>query len=306
MKKDTIEIVCGIDDNYVKYCVAMLTSLFENNKDETFRIHVLADVMTDQSVKTLTDWIEGRYGHRLQMHIIDKETFSFCPDPGLYYSMATYYRCFMTDILPEDVHKALYLDSDMIVTGSIRELWDTDLTGRSIGVVEDMTSIFPRHYERLHYSPEYSYFNAGMVLFNLDYWREHRLGEVIADYIKRYPERLEVNDQDALNATTCGTRLFLPLRWNMQDGFFRRKHYTTRSRQEIKEERRNAAIIHFTGVKKPWHEKCVHPYKRDFQRYLDMTPWRGEREPINILYRLNTLTFPLQNLLHLKNGYSRF
>ena len=50
----------------------------------------------------------------------------------------------------------------------------------------------------------------------------------------------------------------------------------------------------------------MHPYKRDFQRYLDMTPWRGEREPINILYRLNTLTFSLQNLLHLKNGYSRF
>lgn len=305
-KRDTIEIVCSIDDNYVKYCIVLLTSLFENNPGEQFRIHVIADALSEESVATLGQWVRERYHQRLSIHIIDPSRFSFCPDPGQWYSMSTYYRCFLTEILPDDIDRALYLDSDMIVTGSIRELWDTDLTDCAVGVVEDMTSSFPDNYTRLHYSPEYSYFNAGMVLFNLDYWRHHNMGETIAEYIRLYPERLAVNDQDALNATTCGKRRFLPLRWNMQDGFFRRRHYTSRPSDEIKAERRHAAIIHFTGKKKPWHEKCVHPYKRDFQRYLDMTPWRGERPPLNILHRLNALTFPLQNLLHLKNGYSRF
>ena len=38
----TIEIICNIDHNFVKYCGVMLTSLFENNRNEQFHIHIFA------------------------------------------------------------------------------------------------------------------------------------------------------------------------------------------------------------------------------------------------------------------------
>ncbi len=36
-----MDVVCNIDDNYTKFCGVMLTSLFENNRDEDITVHVL-------------------------------------------------------------------------------------------------------------------------------------------------------------------------------------------------------------------------------------------------------------------------
>ena len=41
MVKETIHIACNIDTSYVKYCIVMLTSLFENNQNVSFHIHVI-------------------------------------------------------------------------------------------------------------------------------------------------------------------------------------------------------------------------------------------------------------------------
>ena len=37
-----IHIACNIDSNYVRHCAVTLVSLFENNREETFTIHVIA------------------------------------------------------------------------------------------------------------------------------------------------------------------------------------------------------------------------------------------------------------------------
>lgn len=159
---------------------------------------------------------------------------------------------------------------------------------------------------RLHYSEKYSYFNAGVLLVNLDYWRQHDIEKEITEYISDYPERLLYNDQDVLNAVLYTRRLFIPFRWNMQDGFFRKKRkLRPGSIPALEAEMPEAAIVHFTGGKKPWHDKSVHPYKKEYLKYLDLTQWSGERPPVNYMFRFTKLFDSIQGVFGWKNVYRK-
>lgn len=78
MKKETIHIACNIDDAYLKYCIVMLTSLFENNRDESFRIHIIAASLTYESRKKLRLWVEGRYKQELCIYEAGEKMLKRC------------------------------------------------------------------------------------------------------------------------------------------------------------------------------------------------------------------------------------
>lgn len=302
-----IDVVCNIDNQYTKYCAVMLTSLFANNKNESFHIHIVADALSDDGQRVLLDIVEKQYNHTLSFYLVGGKMLSGCPiDLNNYISISTYYRCFLMSILPDSLSKVLYLDCDLIVCGEIQPLWDIDICGYAVGCVEDMWSGKDYHYSRLQYDSAYSYFNAGVLLINLDYWRQYSIQNKIATYIQRYPDRLLFNDQDVLNAVLYDQKFFVPFRWNMQDGFFRRKRKLRKESLPLLEhEMKNAVIIHFTGGKKPWHDNCIHPYKSEYLKYWDMTQWKGERPPINYAFRFNRVFEVIQGFMRLKNSYRK-
>lgn len=80
---------------------------------------------------------------------------------------------------------------------------------------------------------------------------------------------------------------FLPFRYNVQDGFLRRKRrIRPTSIPLLDEELKHPVIIHYTGGKKPWQYKSQHPYKNLYFRYLDLTEWKGERPQVPFSYRI--------------------
>lgn len=66
------------------------------------------------------------------------------------------------------------------------------------------------NYKRLHYPSSDSYFNSGVLLINLDYWREKKLMYKALDYIAKNGNNLVFYDQDVLNALLHNSRVFLP------------------------------------------------------------------------------------------------
>ena len=60
-----MDIVCSTDDNYIKYCCVMLTSLLENNKAENITVHVLGDNLEKKHKEVLRDIVETRYRQRI-------------------------------------------------------------------------------------------------------------------------------------------------------------------------------------------------------------------------------------------------
>ena len=220
-----IHIACNIDSNFTIHCAVTLTSLFANNRNSEFCVHIIASTLPEADQKALSSIAES-YGNKICFYFPEKDllnNFSI-KKSGNRISIATYYRCLLSRILPVNIDKILYMDCDIVVLNDISEFWNTDITQYAIGCIEDIGSDEEEYYSRLQYDKKYSYFNAGVLLINLKYWREHKIDEMCEQYFLAHSDRIRFNDQDLLNALLYKDKLFVPFRWNVQDTFYRRTY----------------------------------------------------------------------------------
>jgi len=281
-----MDIACNIDNNYIRFCSVMLVSLFENNRDQSFDIHIVSQDLSEDGQQTLKDIVCKQYGQRIHFYFVGPDLLNNFPiDTNSHISISTYLRLFLSSILPASLSKVLYLDCDIIIRSSIAGLWNIDLTKYAIGCVEDMWSDIDNNYSRLGYSKEFLYFNAGVMLVNLDFWRRNHLEEEFVRYVRNNPEKLLFNDQDVLNGVLYDKKLFIPFTWNMQDGFFRRRRRIRKETWDaLDKELFDPAILHFTGGKKPWDYKCMNPHKSEFYVYQNLTQWKDCRPKRNYCF----------------------
>jgi lipopolysaccharide biosynthesis glycosyltransferase len=205
-----------------------------------------------------------------------------------YITKATYYRLFFTEILPDHIDRIIYLDGDMIITGSLDELWNKDLSGYAVGAVTDMSESI-HDYARLGYDRTLGYFNAGMLLINLKYWRDHCVLDNFMAVINHHPEKIKYHDQDVLNICFKENKKKLDFKWNFQDGFIYKPEFMEMDVEKYKDQIDKAltdqVVIHYTSAAKPWHKECLNPFKKEFEKYLSMTEWNSyhpvERFPYN-------------------------
>lgn len=285
-RKPTVkmEIVCSTDNNYVMPTGVMMCSLCENNGDEQVRFHVLTSGLTDANKEAL-EGIAADYGKEIVFHKVNDADLSDFPigregQSSHISSLATYYRLFLGDILPESITKVIYLDGDLIVRGSLRELWATDMDGYAVAGVPDTGNNGVEHYNRLLYPQSMGYFNAGVLVINLEYWRGHGVKEEFFKIAREHPERLRCHDQDILNYTfrTCKKRL--NAKYNFQNDYLFEHRYLNLTYDiisEIDAALANPVIIHYVTGPKPWQRDCIHPYRAEFLKYRDKTQWRNMR-----------------------------
>lgn len=270
-----MDIACAIDNEYIRFCTVFLTSLFENNRNERITVHVLYENLDEcviQKIKT----VGNKYKQIILFHKLPYGILKdFLIDSKSHITVSTYNRFFLPRILSENIHKILYLDCDIIVRKPLSDLWNINIENVAIGCVEDIWSTSTEHYKYLQYDQSYSYFNAGVLLINLDYWRKHKIETLLLNYIKSHFGKLMFNDQDALNAILYNQKILIPFKWNMQEGFYRRIRTFKSASIEIDNELADPAILHFTGRKKPWLFYCSHPLKQEFYKYQELTEWKG-------------------------------
>lgn len=269
-----IHIACNIDERFAQHCAVTLVSAFKNNPGQAITAHIIARGLTESSRRRLAE-LATAYGATLRFYepapdLLDGFSIRKC---GNRISITAYYRCLLPELLPADVDRVLYLDCDILVLQPLDELWQTPLDGVAAGVVEDIANDDAPRYARLEYPQELGYFNSGVLLLNLVHWRKHHLAEACRDYFHRYPERIVYNDQDLLNCVLCRSKRALPLKWNVQDAFYRRPaQLTTAWRDKYAEALLHPAILHYSN-RKPWLYDSQHPLRRLYHDYLHLTPW---------------------------------
>ena len=270
--KRNLNIVCTIDESYVQHCGVMLCSLFWNNRQSKFNIYLLTDGLSDFSAKRLSN-LCARFGHHFIVKQVDASLLQNARISD-HVSLASYYRVFIPRLLPEELDIALFLDSDIIVRGSISEFYSQSLENFTHAAVR--SPFAEREVERLEMPDGSRYFNAGVLLLNLDLWRAENLSERILNYINSYPEKLVWWDQDALNAVLQGRWYPCPAKWNATEGFFHNFPATELGvgQPEYDEAARNPRIVHFSGGHKPWMPGLDHPFKAEYYKYLRLTGWK--------------------------------
>lgn len=276
MEKERINILIGSDINYAPYYGVMLTSLFMNNTKSQFDVYLLTDNSWTEHETHKFEKLCEDYNSRFFVYIVDVDLVKDFPMAG-HITLPTYYRLQACNILPKSIHKILYIDGDMLVLKDIRKLWEIELSEFAFAGVEDMDSINKECFDRLGYEEKYGYYNAGVSLYNFDYWRQNNLSEQLLNLIRTQPEKIKWMDQDAVNLFLHQKRYKLPLRYNFQVYYLNPKWwnaYSEETHKMIKEECSNAIIVHFNGAIKPWTFRYLgFPYAETWKLYNNLSLW---------------------------------
>ena len=275
--KESIYILCATDNNYAPYCGVMLSSVFESNIGSRVKAYVLIDKPMDRRNINRFDRLAKKFGGSIVFVMVDNSFLGKFPIKGMeYWSIATYYRLYAAELLPKDIHCILYLDCDIIVQGDLRSLWELDMTDKAVAGVSDIYECCGKFQRQLHYSEEVGYFNAGVLLINLDYWREYAIGQQLLDFLANHYDLVEANDQDVLNAVLWDKKALLPLTYNYQIQF-RKKYFYLKSSEKMRQEidsTTEPVIIHYAAPQKPWNIKYYKmPFKQVWWYYKRKSPW---------------------------------
>jgi lipopolysaccharide biosynthesis glycosyltransferase len=281
---------------YLQHAAVCLRSLLENNADLFFNI-----VLVGQSGERLDgEKLIASLGRRDRYSLSIK---SFKPpqecvlplNPFALYTLDIWTRLWISDFFGPEVKRALYLDGDIVVVGSIAQLWNADLGGAMLGAVDIPGSL--RGVTDLGMRPEDGYFNSGVLLFDLEQWRRDHALEELLSYVSRNLERLRDPDQDALNACFSNRRQRLDYKWNLIRPFYRHPPALALSGSILDEALADERIIHFNGRLKPWSYFSDHPRTSEYWKYLQMTAWRDfvpvDKTPINMVRKRVSKIVPM-------------
>ena len=294
---NTINILCATDKNFVPYCGIMLTSLFENNKENKIIVYLLIDdTVSDKSREQFSN-LAKLYGQTINLIKVDGSRFEKYPVYNKQWNNSIYYRLLAAELLPDSVNKIIYLDCDIIVTGDISPMWEINVDKYAIAAVPDIWSPRASVYERLNLYNDGMYFNSGSLIFNLRYWREHHMSDQYMEYLKNNFEKLWFNDQDILNGVLYNQKLMMPLTYNYQVLFLQKNLH-----EEFSEDLRNEMssiklplIIHYAASTKPWMVLYYKmPFLNEWRKYRDISYWRHTR---NLLPKTKMLNWLLKRYL---------
>jgi lipopolysaccharide biosynthesis glycosyltransferase len=164
-------------------------------------------------------------------------------------SSSAYLRLLIPDLLPLDVKRALYLDVDVIVRRDVGELFQLDLDGAPAAAAPNVTKStiganMAHHVER-ELDPNATYVNSGVMLLDLDQWRDDQIGKAVLDDLRMHQHLYQFHDQCGLNAVLQNRWAPLPVEWNVQVG--------SPVVQAAPPALSDVPLLHFTSNRKPWH-----------------------------------------------------
>jgi lipopolysaccharide biosynthesis glycosyltransferase len=202
-------------------------------------------------------------------------------------SKATFYRLYVGSILPAEVTSLVYLDSDMLVIRSIAYLFEVQLT-EPIAAVDHL---YPSSEIRLWGACGGTYFQGGVLVIDLDWWRQRDLTSQFHDIIATSGDKIKWWDQDILNLAFRGHWQRLPIWYN----FVRYVEAAVDDRAA----REHVRLVHFDSSKKPWKVQSSRMFENEWHdafRTLFGTTLKVKRPKTNRLRsfarRLVGLAFP--------------
>lgn len=269
-----MHIILCTDEHYVIPCGITIFSICQHNKHHQITFHILTEGVSLDNKNELKLMIKNAK-QQIRFYDVDNSLIGNVPVDNRF-RISIYYRLLMAKILPKEIDKILYLDSDIIVRGDIGELWNTDISNVELAAVPDQSCDDIRNYNRIGLKPLSGYYNSGVLLINLRYWRDHNTGERCIEYVNKNSKSVQYPDQDALNVITHEAWNVLPFRYNTQAFmYYRRDEILARTEyvNEMLEASMNPLVMHFTEACKPWMTGSRHPFTEEYLKYKNSSPW---------------------------------
>jgi lipopolysaccharide biosynthesis glycosyltransferase len=264
MKEQPIlHVGLAFDQNFIIHFYVVITSIFTNNKGAAITLHVITSGVSPEEQEEIRQYAQQNNA-AIRYYEIDMELVSSFHIQSQYFTAATFYRLFFPAVLPPDVKRFIYLDTDIVVSGDLTRFHEIDLQGFPIAAALD-PGVIARPELGVH--EPYTYFNAGILLIDIDQWRQQQVTEKAVRYILDNPEKIPYVDQDALNATMIGNWRKIGNEFNLQRG-----NVQNVPKKQVQVLLRDAIVVHYTSNDKPWNPYCTHPLKHLYWLYLSKSP----------------------------------
>jgi lipopolysaccharide biosynthesis glycosyltransferase len=300
MGKKILNCAYSFMDNYAQHAGLSILSLFDNNKEaDEINVYVLDNHIGEVNHRRLES-IAAQYGRKIIF--VDLDKLSAKMDVDTHFCRSTYGKLFLAQI--EEVDLMLTFDCDTIVSGSLLDLLDVDMTDTLFAGVQD--TVNPYFVHKIGLTDADRYLNCGgVILLNLKLWREQGIEDKCIDYVMSYGGNPPFVDQGTVNRICKNSKKVLPPEYNLINPMFmvrvdkitrlfRMKTYYTQ--EEIAKAMEHPKVIHFTGelYNRPWFKNCTHPLKQVYLDYLAVSPWK-DYQPV---YKQMSQNCRIQNWIY--------
>lgn len=283
-----LDVLYQFNNKYAPYAGTSMTSLFENNKHfKELNIYVFddgQDPISDENAEKFK-LLADTYGRNINILNTDSlitimKKVGIPPYRGSY---STNMKMFFTNILPNSIERLLYIDSDTIVVGRLDYLAELDFNGNYLAMAMD--SVAQSHKYEIGLGYDSSYYNAGIILFNVQEWVRNDCVHKIIDHAKNVRAHYPAPDQDLININFNDKILKIAPEYNLQPihlvytseqylKTYKPENYYTAN--ELTKAKTQPIIYHcfrYLG-EFPWHSGNMHPCNSVFDKYMSKSLWK--------------------------------
>lgn len=287
-EENQVYVIYHSSDSFAEVTGVSMVSLFENNKQmDRIQVLYIERGMSDENKMKLQS-IAEKYNREISF--MEMPNWSEKLNIELKSSKAGwlgfgYNRLFLTEFIPDNVDRVLYLDSDTVIEDSLDELWNTKIDDYYLAAVDDCLS--SKYRDIVGLSSDGVYCNAGMLLINLKKWREENITPQFIKIIHKNNGFFVFNEQSIINSLFAGKIKVLPQKYNVNSLIYlfeydelmrlRKPYLFSYSKEELNSAKKNPVITHYTGnfyvYRRPWIENSDHPHKEAYLKYRALSPW---------------------------------
>ena len=285
-EKNNVPIVLCCNDYYVPFTSVTLLSLLENTTPaHNYDILFLHTNIMPKNQERLLKLTKGYENVSLRFVNIIELVSQVNWIANNHITVESFYRLDIAKVLAH-YDKALYLDCDMLICRDVAELYATDVSdvllaatvdadhaGQYGGARADVKEYTEKVLKLAH---PLSYFQAGVILFNLAAFRKTFAENELVEFAQK--REYMYMDQDILNAKCAGRVKTIPMNWNVMtdcDNFRMNQVIRKAAPQEMyetyMEARKDPWIIHYAGGEKPWNNP-LSDYAEEFWEVARRSP----------------------------------
>lgn len=276
VRQDPVRVIFAADRRLFPVLGVAIASLARSsNPERRYLLTIISQDRDDLGKESLARCAGGRANISIDLIEPEIDLSGAQIDGGMHYSAAAaYFRLGIPETFA-DVDRVLYLDCDIVVERDISELFDLELdeheeiaAAPAVGVIQAARrGRIIQHAGRMLPLSDYlrawvakdqleSYFNSGVVLFDLKKIREKK-PEFRKEVMNLMANDYQMPDQDILNILFEGRVKLLPLKWNFQNPSLYYDDLPPHLLTDVEAAGAEPSIIHFVTERKPWNTPGV-------------------------------------------------
>ena len=243
-------VVFAGDYAYIRQIETALKSICRHNSH--LKIYLLNQDIPQEWFSQIRIYLQEMGGDLIDCKLIGSQYKMNWSNKLPHINHMTFARYFIPDFVTED--KVLYLDSDLIVTGDLTDLFELDLGENYLGAAR---SCFGAGVG----------FNAGVLLINNKKWKSETIRQKLIELTEKEHENVKEGDQSILNMLFKDQYSLLEDKYNFQIGF------------DAGAAEKNHAfifeipltplpkILHYISPDKPWKQFSVGRLREEWWKY---------------------------------------